>query len=42
MTSKYIPELAKTITSNKVNIMNGKSFYIFFDEYSDIIPGFTY
>jgi len=32
MTDKYIPELAATITKERVNIGNGKSFYVFFDE----------
>jgi hypothetical protein len=31
MTDKYIPELAKTITHERENIQNGKSFYVFLD-----------
>jgi hypothetical protein len=29
MTDKYIPELARTITQDRANIQNGKSFSVF-------------
>ena len=32
MNDEYIPELAKTITQERGNIQNGKSFYVFLDK----------